>query len=150
MTKISIALTLLFVLCAVTGGLAAQKPGILPRAEEAQRPAEQETIFDDSLGRSTYQEIRIPVVDSHLPEFLVNTLVLGFHLWRWLSILIVIPLVAVLILIASLLMVFMPRTAKAQGEPLIRRLTGPLRTLIYGLALWVISFFFHSVLMSNF
>ena len=45
----------MLVACIVTSGLAAQKPGILPGAKEAQRPAEQETVFDDPLGRSTPQ-----------------------------------------------------------------------------------------------
>ena len=252
----------------MTSGVAAQKPGILPGAKEAQRPAEQETVFDDPLGRNTpqgtvlgfikaaskenydlalqyldtrtkgtaaqkliselqaildygfsghlgvlsnkpegnlgddlppskervgtvktpsgsldvllervergngppiwlfsketlkevpeiYKEIKVHAIDAYLPEFLVNTWVLGFPLWRWFFVLLVIPLafgLAILItrLIVSLLMLFAPRTAKAQGERLIRRLTGPIRTLIFALALWVISFLSQSVLMSNF
>jgi MscS family membrane protein len=252
----------------VTGGFAAQKPGILPGAKEAQRPAEQETVFDDPLGRSTpqgtvfgfmkaaskgndelalqyldtkikgagaqkliaglqaildygfsghlgilstkpegnladnlppfkervgtvktpsgsldvllqrvegengqliwlfsketlrevpeaYKEIGFHNIDAYLPEFLVKTAVLGFPLWRWLSVLLVIPVafgLAVLItrLIVSLLMLFVFRTSKVQGERLIRRLTGPIRTLIFALALWVMSFLSQSVLMSNF
>jgi MscS family membrane protein len=55
MTKTSIMFTLLLVACIVTSGLAAQKPGTLPGAKEAQRPAEQETVFNDPLGRSTPQ-----------------------------------------------------------------------------------------------
>jgi len=268
MTKTSITLILLLVACIVTGGFAAQKPGILPGAKEAQRPAEQETVFDDPLGRSTpqgtvfgfmkaaskgndelalqyldtkikgagaqkliaglqaildygfsghlgilstkpegnladnlppfkervgtvktpsgsldvllqrvegengqliwlfsketlrevpeaYKEIGFHNIDAYLPEFLVKTAVLGFPLWRWLSVLLVIPVafgLAVLItrLIVSLLMLFVFRTSKVQGERLIRRLTGPIRTLIFALALWVMSFLSQSVLMSNF
>ena len=268
MTKISIAFTLLLVACIVTSGLAAQKPGILPGAKEAQRPAEQETIFDDPLGRSTpqgtvlgfiraaskenydlalqyldtrtkgtaaeklisglqaildygfaghlgvlsnkpegnlgddlppskervgtvktpsgnldvflervergndppiwlfsketlkevpeaYKEIKGHAIDDYLPEFLVRTWVLGFPLWRWFFVLLVIPLalgLALLItrLIVSLLMFFVPRKAKVRVDPLMMRLTGPMRTLIFALALWVISFLSQSVLMSNF
>ena len=268
MIKISIAFTLLLVACIVTSGLAAQKPGALPGAKEAQRPAEQETVVDDPLGRSTpqgtvfgfikaaskgnydlalqyldtktkgtgaqklvsglqavldygfsghlgmlsnkpegnlgdnlppskervgtvktpsgsldvllervergngppiwlfsketlkevpetYKEIEVHAIDAYLPEFLVNTWVLGFPLWRWFFVLLVIPLafgLAILItrLILSLLMFFVPRTAKARGDRLMRRLTGPIRTLIFALALWVISFLSQSVLMSNF
>ena len=47
-------------------------------------------------------------------------------------------------------MVFAPRIAKVRGEQLIRRLTGPIRTLIFALALWSISLLSQSVLMSNF
>ena len=268
MIRISIAFTLLLVVCIVTSGLAAQKPGMLPGAKEAQRPAEQETIFDDPLGRSTpqgtvlgfiraaskenydlalqyldtrtkgtaaeklisglqaildygfaghlgvlsnkpegnlgdnlppskervgtvktpsgsldvllervergngppiwlfsketlkevpeaYKEIEIHAIDAYLPEFLVNTWVLGIPVWRWFFVFLVIPLafgLAILItrLIVSLLMFFVPRTAKVRGDPLMRRLTGPMRTLIFALALWVISFLSQSVLMSNF
>ena len=103
----------------------------------------------------TYKEIKVHAIDAYLPEFLVNTWVLGFPLWRWFFVLLVIPLafgLAILItrLIVSLLMLFALRTAKVQGERLIRRLTGPIRTLIFALALWFISFLSQSVLMSNF
>jgi MscS family membrane protein len=266
--KISVAFSVLLVACIVTSGLAAQNPGILPGAKEAQRPAQQETVFDDPLGRSTpqgtvigfikaaskgnyelaleyldtktkgrgaeklvsglqavldygfsghlgmlsnkpegnlsddlspskervgtvktpsgsldvllervergngppiwlfsketlkevpgtYKEIEIHAIDAYLPEVLVNTLVLGFPVWRWFFVLIIIPLafgLAILItrVVLSLLLLFAPRTAKAQGERLIRRLTGPIRTLIFALALWVVSFLSQSVLMSNF
>ena len=52
MIRISVAFSILLVACIVTSGLAAQTPGILPGAKEAQRPAEKETVFDDPLGRA--------------------------------------------------------------------------------------------------
>jgi hypothetical protein len=55
MVRISIFLSILFVLCVVTSGLAAQTLGTLPGAKEAQRPAEKETVLDDPLGRNTPQ-----------------------------------------------------------------------------------------------
>ncbi len=267
MVKISIILSILLVACIVTSGVAAQNPGILPGAKEAQRPAEQ-AVFDDPLGRSTpqgtvfgfimeavkgnyevalqyldtktkgtggqklvsglqavldygfsghlgmlsnkpegnlddnlppskervgtvktpsgsldillervergngppiwlfsketleevpeaYQEIKVHAIDAYLPEFLVNTWVLGFPLWRWFFFLLVIPLgfgLAILItrLIVSLLKFLVPRTVKVRGDPLMMRLTGPMRTLIFALALWLISFLSRSVLMSIF
>jgi MscS family membrane protein len=268
MTKFSVAFTLLFVVCIVASGLTAEKPGILPGAKEAQRPAEKETVFDDPLGRSTpqgtvfgfikaaskgnyelalqyldtktkgtgaeklvgglqaildygfsghlgmlsnkpegnlgdnlppskervgtvktpsgsldvllervergkgppiwlfsketlkevpetYKEIKVQAIEPYLPEFLLNTWVLGFPLWRWLFVLLVIPLafglaIPITRLIISLLMFFALRIMKVRGDPLMMRLTGPIRTLIFALALWIISFLSQSVLMSNF
>jgi MscS family membrane protein len=54
MVKI-ITLTILLVAFVVTGAFAAQKPGVLPGAKEAQRPAEPEVATEDPLGRSTPQ-----------------------------------------------------------------------------------------------
>jgi len=53
MVKISLTLAILLVACIVASGFAAQKPGILPGAKEAQRPAGPEVVYDDPLGRST-------------------------------------------------------------------------------------------------
>ena len=53
--KISVTLTIFLVVCIVASGFAAPKPGILPGAKEAQRPAEPEVAYDDPLGRSTPQ-----------------------------------------------------------------------------------------------
>ena len=55
MVRISIILSILLVACIVASGFAATKPGILPGAKEAQRPAEPEIAYDDPLGRSTPQ-----------------------------------------------------------------------------------------------
>jgi len=53
--KISVTLTILLVAFVVASGFSAPKPGILPGAKEAQRPAEPEVATDDPLGRSTPQ-----------------------------------------------------------------------------------------------
>ena len=53
MIKISITITILLVTCIVTSGFAAPKPGTLPGTKEVQRPAEQEVVYKDPLGRST-------------------------------------------------------------------------------------------------
>jgi MscS family membrane protein len=50
--KISVTLTIFLVACIVASGFAAPKPGILPGAKEAQRPAEPKGATDDPLGRS--------------------------------------------------------------------------------------------------
>ena len=53
--KISVTLTFLLVACIAASGFAAPKPGLLPGAQEAQRPAEPEVAYTDPLGRSTPQ-----------------------------------------------------------------------------------------------
>ena len=55
MAKISVTLIIFLVAFIVAGAFAAPKPGILPGAKEAQRPAEPEVVTDDPLGRSTPQ-----------------------------------------------------------------------------------------------
>jgi len=55
MVRIRVALTIFLVAFVVTSAFAAQKPGTLPGAKEAQRPAEPEVAYDDPLGRSTPQ-----------------------------------------------------------------------------------------------
>src|SRR5512139_3479855 len=53
MIRISVTLIILLNAFAVTSGFAAQKPGTLPGTKEVQRPAEQEVVYNDPLGRST-------------------------------------------------------------------------------------------------
>src|SRR5512139_2395595 len=53
MAKITVTLTFFLVVCIAISGFAAPKPGVLPGAQEAQRPAEPETATTDPLGRST-------------------------------------------------------------------------------------------------
>src|SRR5512139_2053304 len=55
MAKITVTLTFFLVVCIAISGFAAPKPGVLPGAQEAQRPAEPETAYTDPLGRSTPQ-----------------------------------------------------------------------------------------------
>jgi MscS family membrane protein len=107
-----------------------------------------------------YQELDVRTFDlrsieDYLPKFLVNTWLLWFPLWRWLLVLLVIPLAFVLAtlltrLFASLLMLYSRRQFKAQGDRPVIKLTGPIRILIFGAALWVVSLFSLSVLASAF
>jgi len=53
--KIRVIATIFLVAFVVASALAAPKPGMLPGAKEALRPAEPEVIHDDPLGRSTPQ-----------------------------------------------------------------------------------------------
>jgi MscS family membrane protein len=55
MVKIRLTLTIFLVTFIATGVFAAPKPGLLPGAKEAPRPAEPEVVYDDPLGRSTPQ-----------------------------------------------------------------------------------------------
>ena len=45
----------LFLMSLAASGFPAEKPGVLSRATEAIKPAEQERAYEDSLGRSTPQ-----------------------------------------------------------------------------------------------
>ena len=55
MVKIRVTLTIFLVAFIAAGAFAAPKPGILPGAKEAQRPAGPEVATGDPLGRSTPQ-----------------------------------------------------------------------------------------------
>ena len=268
MIKIGITLTILLVACILASALAAPKPGILPGAREAQRPAEPEVAYEDPLGRSTpqgtvfgfiksaskgnyelalqyldtktkgigaqkliiglqaildygfsghlgmlsnkpegnfgdnlppskervgtvkipsgsldvllervergneppiwlfssetlkevpgiYGELKVHAIDAYLPEFLVNTWVVGFPLWHWFFVLLVIPLTFGLAILITRLVTFLLkssalRIANVQSDRLSVRLTGPVRILIFASALWFISFLSQSVLISAF
>jgi MscS family membrane protein len=266
--KISVTLTIFLVLCIATIGFAAPKPGLLPGAQEPQRPAEPEVAYTDPLGRSTpqgslfafmksaaqgdyeqalryldtritglaaqklvvglrtilergfsgklailsnkqegylddnlppskelvgtvktssgsldillervqrgnnppiwlfsaetlknvpeiYKELDVRTIDAFLPKFLVNTWFLWFPLWQWFSILLVIPISIALATLVSrlfrpLLLLLVRRITKAQVDPHVLRLTGPVRILIFALAIWSISLLSRSVLTSVF
>jgi MscS family membrane protein len=266
--KISITLTIFLVAFIVAGSFAAQKPGLLPGAKEAQRPADPEVAYTDPLGRSTpqgtvfgfvksaaqgnydqalqyldtkiiglkarklidavqvildrgfsgklgmlsnkpegylddnlppskervgmvkapsgsfdillervqrgnnppiwlfsaeslknvpeiYKELDVRSIDSYLPKFLVNTWLLWFPLWQWLLILLLIPLsfgLSILVTRFSTLMLLFSvhRIAKVRVDQHVARLTGPIRILIFALAIWFISLLSRSVLLSAF
>lgn len=268
MVKISVTLAILLVACIVASGFSGTKPGILPGAKAAQRPAEPEMAYNDPLGRSTpqgtvvgfiksvtqgnyeqalqyldtkktgistqkliialqvildrgfsgklamlsnkpegslddnlppsknrvgtlntpsgsidillervqrgkgppiwlfsaetlkkvpeiYEELDVRTMDAYLPKFLVNTWFLWFPLWQWLFILLVIPLSFILAtlvtrLFTPLLLLFMRWVAKVQGDQHVVRLTGPIRILIFALAIWSVSLLSRSVLTSLF
>src|SRR5512139_468404 len=62
--KIIVTLTIFLVAIIVASGFAAPKPGILPGAKEARRPAEPEVTYDDPLGRSTPQGTVVGFIKS--------------------------------------------------------------------------------------
>jgi MscS family membrane protein len=97
----------------------------------------------------------ISSLEKHLPEFLVNTWVLWFPLWRWLFILLVIPLAFVLATLLTRLFVFMlllysRRHLKTQGDRPVVRMTGPIRILIFAFVIWIVSLLSQSVLARAF
>ena len=268
MVRIRVALTIFLVAFVVTSALAAPKPGTLPGAKEAQRPAEPEVVYDDPLGRSTpqgtvfgfmksasqgnydqalqyldtkktgisaqklivalrvvldrgfsgklgvlsnkpegylddnlppsmerigtvktssgsldillervergnnppiwlfsaetlkgvpeiYKKLDVRTIDTYLPKFLVNTWFLWFPLWKWFLILLLIPLlfglsVLVTRLFTLMLLFSVRRIAKVRADQHVVRLTGPLRILVFALAIWVISLLSRSVITSAF
>jgi MscS family membrane protein len=94
-------------------------------------------------------------IEEHLPDFLVYTWFLWFPLWRWVTIILLIPLsFAVATLITRLLVLLsvpaMRRLARVQTDQHLIRLTGPVRILIFALAIWSISFFSSSIVTSLF
>ena len=102
-----------------------------------------------------YKELGARNIDAYLPKVLVNTWVLWFPLWQWLVILLVIPLsfgLATLVtrLLTPLFLLCVRRIAGVRGDQHVVRLTGPLRILIFALAIWSISLFSRSVLISFF
>jgi MscS family membrane protein len=102
-----------------------------------------------------YQELDVRTLDDYLPKFLVDTWILWFPLWRWLVIILVIPLAFVLAtlltrLFTSLLLLYSRRKFQAEGEQPVVRLTGPIRILIFASAIWVVSLFSQSVVARAF
>jgi MscS family membrane protein len=102
-----------------------------------------------------YKELDVRSIETYLPKFLVNTWFLWFPLWKWFLILLLIPLsfgISILVarLFTSLLLLFVQRIAKVRGERHVAKLTGPIRILIFALAVWSISLISRSVLSSVF
>jgi MscS family membrane protein len=94
-------------------------------------------------------------IEEYLPDFLVDTWFLWFPLWRWVTIILLIPLsfvVATLItrLLVPLFLLVLRRFAKAQDDQYVAKLTGPLRILMFALSIWAISFFSRSIVTSLF
>jgi len=102
-----------------------------------------------------YKELDVRTIETYLPKSLVNTWLLWFPLWQWFLILLLIPLsFGLSILVAFpftfILLWLVRRIAGVQADQHVVRLTGPLRILIFALAIWVISLISHSFLMSFF
>jgi len=102
-----------------------------------------------------YKELDVRTLVTYLPDFLVNTWFLWFPLWQWLLILLLIPLsfglsILVTRLFSLILLFSVHRIAKIRVDHHMARLTGPIRILIFALAIWFISLLSSSVLMSAF
>ncbi len=94
-------------------------------------------------------------IEEHLPDFLVGTWFLWFPLWRWITIILLIPLsfVAATLITRLLIPLFIlaaRRLARVQADQHVIKLTGPVRILIFALAIWSISFFSRSIVTSLF
>lgn len=102
-----------------------------------------------------YKELDIRTIDAYLPKFLVTNWFLWFPLWQWFFILLIIPLLFGLSILVSrlftfMLLLFVRRTTKVRADQQVVRLTGPLRILVFALAIWSISLLSRSVIMSAF
>jgi len=102
-----------------------------------------------------YKELDVRSFDTYLPKFLVNTWLLWFPLWKWIVILLLMPLSFGLSILATrlftlILLFSVHRIAKVRVDRHVARLTGPLRILIFALAIWSISLLSRSVLASHF
>ena len=102
-----------------------------------------------------YKELDVRTIDTYLPKFLVNTWVLWFPLWKWFLYLLLVPLsfglsILVTRLFTFMLLLFVRRIAKVRADRHVARLTGPIRILIFALAIWFISLLSRSVITSVF
>ena len=103
----------------------------------------------------TYKELDVRTIEPYLPKFLVNTWVLWFPLWMWFLFLLVIPVLFGLSLLVTrllthILLFSVRRITKVRADQHVARLTGPLRIVIFALAIWFISLLSHSVTASVF
>jgi MscS family membrane protein len=102
-----------------------------------------------------YKELDVRTIETYLPKFLVDTWFLWLPLWKWFLVLLLIPLsfglsIIVTRLITPLLLLSVKRITRVQGERHVAKLTGPIRILIFALAIWSISLISRSVLSSVF
>jgi MscS family membrane protein len=102
-----------------------------------------------------YKELDVETIEPYLPKFLVNTWLLWFPLWKWFLILLLIPLSLGLSLLVTrlfnvVLLLVVHRVTKVRFDQHMARFTGPLRILIFALAIWFISFLSRSVITSAF
>ena len=101
------------------------------------------------------KELDIRTIDTYLPKYLVNTWLLWFPLWKWFLFLLLIPLlfglsILVTRLFTFMLLLFVRRIGKVRADQHMVRLNGPIRILIFALAILFISFFSRSVITSVF
>jgi MscS family membrane protein len=101
------------------------------------------------------EDLDVRSIEDYLPKFLVDTWILWFPLWRWLAILLGIPLVFLLAtfltrLLTRLLLLFSRRQLPVQARQPLVSLAGPIRILLFASAIWVISLVSQSVLAKAF
>jgi MscS family membrane protein len=102
-----------------------------------------------------YKEADTRAVEAYIPKFLVNHWFLWFPLWQWLLILLVVPMsfgLATLVtrLLTPLFVLLLRRTAGVHADRHVVGLSGPLRILVFALAIWFLSLFSRSILASVF
>ena len=102
-----------------------------------------------------YKELGVPAIDAYLPKFLINTWFLWFPLWYWFAIPLIILLsfgVATLVtrLLTPIILLLARRIGRVPVDQHMVRLTGPIRILVFALAIWLISLLSKSVLTSLF
>jgi MscS family membrane protein len=101
------------------------------------------------------RELDVHTLDDYLPRFLVSTWFLWFPLWQWILFLLLVPLSYALAAVATrlitpLVLLSLRRMVKVRAEQHVVRLTGPVRILMFALAIWVISLYSRSLLGSLF
>ena len=102
-----------------------------------------------------YEEADVRTIEPYLPKFLVNTWFLWFPLWKWFLALLLIPLLFGLSILVTRLFTFMllfsvRRITRVRADQHVVRLTGPLRILVFALAIWVVSLLSRSIITSSF
>ena len=101
------------------------------------------------------RELDIRTLDDYVPKFLVSTWFLWFPLWQWIVFLLLIPLSYGLAAVATrlftpLVLLSLRRMTKVRADQHVVRLSGPIRILMFALAIWVISLYSRSFLGSLF
>jgi MscS family membrane protein len=101
------------------------------------------------------KELDVRTIDSYIPDVFVRTWFLWFPLWQWIVILLLIPLSFGLATVATrlfapLILSLLRRTLHVRADQHVVRLKGPIRILIFALAIWFISMYSRSLLSSLF
>jgi len=101
------------------------------------------------------RELDVRSLDDYLPRFLVSTWFLWFPLWQWILFLLLVPLSYALAAVATrlftpLVLLALRRVARVRADQHVVKLTGPVRILMFALAIWVISLYSRSLLGSLF
>ncbi|MDR2018399.1 MAG: mechanosensitive ion channel family protein [Syntrophobacterales bacterium] len=102
-----------------------------------------------------YEELNLHSPEKYIPQFMTDIWFLWFPLWQWIYILLVVPfsfMIATFLtrLLAPLLIAIVFRITRYQAHHHVMALTRPLRIFILALAMWAISIFSRSILVSLF